>query len=175
MTNANKPTTAFDPERDPSVVGSAALNIDVSDDRRAFTISFADLSFNIQTTELDGRLIGLVTPLADAGPESTITFSVSGFAIVGTGSSATLWLRAGDHSNKVVSFPVGYDGSYIEQMTYTPTTGQTEVHLTIAVLVERDSEAAQQSILSIDAINAEVAVTLRTVAPKPAADVTAAG
>ena len=159
---------SHDPVRrrhDPSVIGSSGANTSVSNDRHTFTTTFADVSFTLTKGPLDGRLIAVVVPLSDAGPESTITFSVTGFAIVGTGSCATLWMRTRNRSTKVVSFPVGYEGSYLEQMTYVPTAGETEVHLVITLLVERDNNTAEQPALTLEAVDAAIAIRERTVTP----------
>ena len=171
MTSAANPTTVFDPHHDPSVIGTPAAdtNLSISDERDAFTILFDNLSFNLAQGTLDGRLVGIVVPLADAGPDNWITFSAGGFAKTGSGNTATLWMRIGTRTSKTVSFPPGYEDSYLEQLTYSPAAGDTEVHLALVLLIERDNDTADQPVLSLDtfdaAIKVRAAVTPATATP----------
>lgn len=141
------------PEDDADAVFEAA----VTEDGRAFTLTFSDLVSTVDGPDsmpVSASMFSVVLPLHGEG-KAEIEFGFSGAAIVTPGATATLFVSASGQST-VRDFPPGTDDSFVHPLQFF-AEGPSECRLFALLVAGRDSvfaadaePAAFINILSID-------------------------
>lgn len=152
---AQAPSFAADVEfgSKASYASSDAFDLAVSDDKKAFTITFSDLEASIGNAKLPAKLAATAKKAKGDAPIVSKVFSLTlpikseksayvplylqGYALVTPGSRATLVFSA-NGQNTVVPFKADLDDSFLQDVKIE-TQGASELRLTVFLLVERDS------------------------------------
>ncbi len=135
----------------------AVFEAAVTEDGRAFTLTFSDLVSTVEGPDslpVSASLFSVVLPLHGQG-KAEIEFGFSGAAIVTQGATATLFVSANGQST-VRDFPPGTDDSFVHPLLFV-SEDPSECRLFAMLLAGRDSvfaadaePAAFINILSID-------------------------
>jgi len=143
----------------PAYRSDKKFELDVSDDKRALTLTFSDL----QTTVGGGKspapmstgMFSLVLPLEGDERRVEIEFIVQGFALAPEGATATMVCSVNGQTT-VADFPGSSDQSFVQKLKFTAET-PSECRLNVFLLVGRDSRNANaEASLNVNSIDAEI-------------------
>ena len=141
----------------PVYLDDRQFDFALSDDKRAFTITFSDLQVKVDEGDsaLSSAAFSLILPLegSTAGEKVEIEFAVTGAAVTNGGATATMMLSISGQSI-VADFPADVTQDLNQQVTFTAEHGATECRFSTFLLVGRDSPNAA-AFLNISAIDAE--------------------
>lgn len=139
----------------PPSKSNAGFDMGISDDRRAFTLTFSDLQASAGQQASAMRHFSLAVPLEGAKPKTEIEFTVQGFAFTTAGAAATLLFNVNGQSS-VTDLPANTDKSVVLTTTFT-AAAPAECRLTLVLLVGRDAgKAGAEATLTVSSIDAEV-------------------
>ena len=134
------------------------VSADVSDDRRAITLSLPD--FQVKTEAggspvMETRVFTLTLPVAGDGLLLEAEFTVDGFALTEPGATATLVISVNGQST-IIDFPGGTDRSFV-QIVKLATEKPAECRLCVMLLLSRASDiAANAGFINVPTINVEM-------------------
>jgi len=144
----------------PPYQGDDKFEVSVSDDKRAFTLTFAD--FEATFAEQQGgsaptstRVFSLVVPLEGDDKGAEIDFTASGFILTTAGATATAVLSINGQT-AVADFPAGSESSLLLNLKFVADT-PADCRVSLVLLIGRDSNNPDaEAHLNVSAIDAEV-------------------
>jgi hypothetical protein len=144
---------------EPTFRSEAGINIDLSDDNKAFTVTFSDPSglavrLDQGTASIITRVCSFALPLSGADPGLGIPFSLQGFVLTETGANGHLLFSVNDQT-MVVDFPENSDDSFLKQFSYKAGNA-SELRISVFLLADRDSTSNEGVNLSVTAIDTDV-------------------
>jgi hypothetical protein len=134
------------------------FDLGMSDDKRAFTLTFNDLKVTAEankssTTPISAHVFSLVVPIEGYGKNLEIEFAVNGTVVTEEGATATLMLSVNGQTS-VTDFPANSDQSPVQKLKFAAETA-SECRVSLFLLVGRDSAntgaAAFLNAMTIDA------------------------
>jgi hypothetical protein len=143
----------------PAYRSDKKFELDVSDDKRALTLTFSDL----QTTVGGGKspapmstgMFSLVLPLEGDERRVEIEFIIQGSILAHEGATATMVCSVNGQT-AVADFPGRSDQSFVQKLKFAADT-PSECRLYIFLLVGRDSRNANaEAFLNVNSIDAEI-------------------
>ena len=142
----------------PPYQSGEKFTADVSDDRRAITLSLPDFQAKAEagaSPMMQTRVFTLTLPVAGEGPLLEAEFTVDGFALTNPGATATLVISVNGLST-ITDFPGGTDRSFV-QIVKLSTEKPAECRLCVMLLLSRASEiAANAGFINVPTINVEM-------------------
>jgi hypothetical protein len=140
----------------PSQKGDGGFDLGVSDDRRAFTLTFSDLKVAAGKQPIGTRLFSLVMPLEGDRRRTEIEFTVQGFAFTTTkGATATLLFSVNAQS-VVLDLPANTDQSVVQPLKFV-AEAPSDCRLHLLLLAGRDAaDSAAEAVLTVSTIDAEL-------------------
>lgn len=143
--------------RVPTYQSTDEFGLDISDDRRAFTLSFSDLQVSLQggksAEPMSERDFSIVVPIEGQGSTVEIEFGVGGAALTTENATATMVFSVNGQTT-VADFAEGSDESFVRQLKFAAKS-PSECRLSIFLVGGRDSNvsdaAASLNVLSVDA------------------------
>ena len=144
----------------PSFSTEGIFDYGLSDDKKAFTITFNGLGASVGNTKaptpppVDARAFSIVIPMAGGGPVSTVV-TTTGFAMATEGANGTLVFTINGDAR---IFPVGpgFDGEILHSFDLE-ASGLSEMRISLQLLVERDSAFPDAAAtLTINAIDTDL-------------------
>lgn len=143
------PIVAADPE--------LAFDVSVSDDKRAFTITFAGFVAALDgrgASSSEARLFSIPIPVDRGGGQAEIEFATTGFALTTQGGTATIVLSVNGHS-VLADFGEDADDSFVKTVT-VPAAPIDECRLFVLLLAGRDPTGDGAAHLNVNTIDAEI-------------------
>ncbi len=133
------------------------FELGVSDDKRAFTVTFSDFKASFENSKKSApsltRVFSLIVPLEGEGKTVEIEFSVTGFILTTAGATATIVFSVNGQTS-VADFVANSDQSILQKLTFAAEL-PSECRLCIFLLIGRDSKdpeaEAHLNVSSIDA------------------------
>jgi hypothetical protein len=141
----------------PTFNSDVEFALAVSDDKKAFTASFAGLEVNLDpksAAPVDSRVFTFVLPLSGATPGSEIPFFVSGFVASENGGNGHLVFSINDQST-VADFPGGSEQSFIQKLNFKVGSAP-EIRLTTFLLADRDSKSDATVKMNVSTIDTDI-------------------
>jgi hypothetical protein len=144
----------------PTYLSEDKFDVAVSDDKRAFTLTFDDLKVTAEagkgsTAPMSAHVFSLVLPIEGYGEKLEIEFSVNGTVLTREGATATLMLSVNGQTT-VADFPGNSDESPVQTLKFTAETAP-ECRICLFLLVGRDSKnTATAAFLNAMTIDAEI-------------------
>ena len=144
----------------PTYLSEDKFDVAVSDDKRAFTLTFDDLKVTTEagkgsTAPISAHVFSLVLPIEGYGENLEIEFSVNGTVLTREGATATLMLSVNGQTT-VADFPGNSDASPVQTLKFTAETAP-ECRICLFLLVGRDSKnTATAAFLNAMTIDAEI-------------------
>ncbi len=137
----------------PTFNSDVGFNIDISDDKKAFTATFSGLvvSLDAGSAPIVTRAFSFALPLSGASPGVEFPFFVSGFVSSQEGANGHLLFSVNDQS-MVVDFPKNSDNDFVQQFNYKVGSA-SELRISVFLLADRDSKsgaAVNLNVLAID-------------------------
>ncbi|HUL05516.1 MAG TPA: hypothetical protein VLV76_04235 [Candidatus Acidoferrum sp.] len=136
------------------------FDLGMSDDKRAFTLTFNDLKVTSEAGQpsaapISAHVFSLVVPIEGYGKNLEIEFAVSGTVVTKEGANATLMLSVNGQTS-VADFPANSDESPVQKLKFTAEAA-SECRLSLLLLVGRDSkDTSTVAFLNAMAIDAEI-------------------
>lgn len=131
---------------------------DVSEDRRAITLSLPDFQAKTEAGSsaiMQTQIFTLILPVTGDGALLEVEFTVDGFALTDPGATATLVINVNGQSS-ITDFPGGTDRSFVEIVKLT-TEKPAECRLCVMLLLSRASDiAANAGFINVPTINVEM-------------------
>ena len=130
--------------------------IDISPDRRAFTLTFDALQIEVgngeQTPAIVSRSYPLVVPLTGAARKATVEFHASGFIFADEDTTATLTLAVNGYQS-VKSWSPDIEDDFVQtlRLPATPTSYHVSVSLQLRQRSGKPEATGHLNVLSIDA------------------------
>ncbi len=143
----------------PTFSSEPGISINLSDDNKAFTVTFSDpsgLAVRVDqgTAPIITRVCSFALPLSGADPGLEIPFSLQGFVLTETGANGHLLFSVNDQT-MVVDFPENSDDSFLKQFSYK-VGNASELRITVFLLGDRDSTSNDGVNLSVTSIDTDV-------------------
>src|SRR5262245_15254578 len=143
----------------PTYQSDEKFELDVSDDKRALTLTFSDLQATVgggkSPAPLSTRAFSLVLPLEGDEKRVEIEFIVQGFILAHEGATATMVCSVNGQTT-VADFPGRSDQSFVHKQKFAAET-PSECRLYVFLLVGRDSRKANpEAFLNVNSIDAEI-------------------
>jgi hypothetical protein len=128
----------------------------VSDDKRAFTLTFSDFQLNLEggksATPIASRVFTIVVPVEGDEKWAEIAFGVNAFALTAEGATATIAISVNGRTT-VADFSGNSEESIVQQLEFNGEK-PSECRLCVFLLAGLDSKnpngAASLSVSSID-------------------------
>jgi hypothetical protein len=141
----------------PTFQSDEPFNFDVSEDKRALTMTFSELGVYVGDSQSPAptstHTFFLVLPLEGYDESAEIEFAVSAFVLTTEGATATLLFSVNGQTT-VADFPENSEQSFTPSLKITGPS-PSECRLCVFLLVGRDSKdpnpAASLNVLAIDA------------------------
>ena len=136
------------------------FDVGISDDKRAFTLTFDDMKVTAEATKapigpISAHVFSLVVPIEGYGKNLEIEFAVNGTVLTEEGSTATLMLNVNGQTS-VADFPANSDASPVQTLKFAAETA-SECRICLFLLVGRDSKnASTAAFLNAMTIDAEI-------------------
>jgi hypothetical protein len=142
----------------PTFQSDDQFNYGLSDDKKAFTILFSDVSAKsaAATTPIATRVFSIVIPVTGGNSVKT-SFFASGFVSTSKGAQGTLVFSV-NGKNSVASFSPGTQQSFVQELQFG---GEyvSDARMTVYLLAERDSKTADaEAFLNVTAIDTDLAL-----------------
>lgn len=141
----------------PTFNTDVGFSLDVSQDKKAFTITFGNLAVSIDgksSAPIVTRLFSFVLPLSGVDPGLEIPFFVSGFVSAEKGANGHLVFGVNEQT-MVTDFTANSDKDFIQQLKYKVGSA-SEVRITIFLLADRDSTSDSAVHLNVTAIDTDI-------------------
>ncbi|HEY4806699.1 MAG TPA: hypothetical protein VIH81_02960 [Roseiarcus sp.] len=141
----------------PTFNSDVGFNIDLSDDKQAFTALFSGLVAIIDgkgAVPIVTRSFSFSLPLSGAKSGSVIPFFVGGFAFTEAGANGHLLFSVNEQT-LVVDFPENSNDSFLRQLNYTVGTA-AELRITVFILADRDSKSDAAVNLTVSSIDTDI-------------------
>ena len=143
----------------PTYQSNEKFDLDVSDDKRALTLTFSDLQATVgvgkSPTPMSTRAFSLVLPLEGDEKRVEIEFIAQGFILAPEGATATIVCSVNGQTT-IADFPGGSDQSFVQKLRFAAET-PSECRLYIFLLVGRDSRNANaEAYMNVASIDAEI-------------------
>lgn len=143
----------------PAYQGTEKLELGVSPDKRALTLTFGDFKAHVggegAKVPVASRLLNFVVPLEGDGKHVEIEFTVQGTQVLEEGATATLVCSVNGQT-MTADFAPESDLS-IERVLKFAADGPSECRLSILLLVGRDSgKADREGELGVMSVDAEI-------------------
>lgn len=141
----------------PSFNSDVGFNLGVSTDKKAFTITFGNLTVSIDgksSAPIVTRMFSFVLPLAGADPGLEIPFFVSGFVLTQKGANGHLVFSVNDQTT-VADFTGDSNTDFVQQFKYKVGSA-SEVRMTVFLLADRDSASDSAVHLNVLAIDTDI-------------------
>lgn len=139
----------------PVVVNDAGLDVAVSLDRQAFTVTFSALEVIAEegtAAPMATRVASLVVPVQDVAEGTQIALRVSGFAFIQQGATGLLTMTANGRATTEYLSP-GLDNEFVYELRID-ATGASACRVSLFLVAERDSGMGQAiarfNVLSMD-------------------------
>lgn len=138
----------------------------VSDDKKAFTLTFSDFQVEVGNTKqspqmIASRVFSLALPAGGKDKDVDVTFNVNGAIDPGTGetgnTSGSIILSVNGQTS-IANFTAKSDKSFVHPLTYKTTGADSEFRMTIFVLLDRDSRYPAGAIVSVNALDGNIKV-----------------
>lgn len=139
----------------------------VSDDKKAFTLTFSDFQVEVGNTKqspqmIASRVFSLALPAGGKDKYVDVTFNVSGAIVPGTGesgnTSGSIMLSVNGQTS-IANFTAKSDKGFVHPLTYKTTGADSEFRITIFVLLDRDSKFPDAAaIVSVEALDGNIKV-----------------
>lgn len=142
----------------PTYKGTDKFELSVSEDKRAFTLTFSDLQLAGQTGKspapISSRVFSLAVPVSGDDKRVEIEFGVSAFVLTTEGATATLVFSVNGQTT-VADFAANTEKGFVQQLKFTGDR-PSECRLCAFLLVGQDSKNANAAAnLSVSAVDAE--------------------
>src|SRR5574337_832609 len=147
-------SAAFGPVKFNTDVGFV---LDLSDDKQAFTASFAGLAVSINDAgapPIVTRGFSFVLPLSGVDAGTDIPFAVSGFAGVEAGASAHLIFVVNETATSA-DFPEHSDGGYVKQFDYKAGAA-AELRISVLLVASRDSTTHAAAMVTVSTTDTDL-------------------
>lgn len=131
--------------------------LDLSDDKQAFTASFAGLAVSINDAGAPPVVtngFSFVLPLSGVDAGADISFAVSGFAGVEAGASGHLIFVVNETATSA-DFPDNADGGYVKQFNYK-TGSAAELRISVLLVASRDSTTNAGATVTVSTIDTDM-------------------
>jgi hypothetical protein len=141
----------------PSFNSDAGFSLDVSPDKKAFTMTFGNLVVGIDgksSAPIATRMFSFVLPLAGADPSLEIPFFVSGFVLTQKGANGHLVFSVNDQTT-VADFTENSDKDFVQPLKYKVGSA-SEVRITVFLIADRDSTSDSAVHLNVLAIDTDI-------------------
>lgn len=143
----------------PAYQSDEKFELDVSDDKRALTLTFSDLRATVgggkSLAPMSTRMFSLVLPLEGGEKRVEIEFIVQGFILAREGATATMVCSINGQTT-VADFPGRSDQGFLQKLKFAAET-PSECRLYVFLLVGRDSRNANaEAFLNVNSIDAEI-------------------
>src|SRR5262245_55960152 len=143
----------------PTYQSDEKFELDVSDDKRALTITFSDLQATVgggkSPAPISARMFSLVLPLEGDEKRVEIEFIVQGFILALEGATATMVCSVNGQTS-VADFPGVSNQSFVQKLKFAAET-PSECRLFVFLLVGRDARSANaEASLNVNSIDAEI-------------------
>jgi hypothetical protein len=144
----------------PTYKSDEQFDLGISDDKRAFTLSFSDLEVNSEASKsvapIATRAFSLVVPLEGEEKRVEIAFHVSdGFVTTGEGATATIVFSVNGQTT-VTDFGANADQSFRQDLKLTGEM-PSECRLYVLLLIGRDLKSPNsQAFLRAALLDAEI-------------------
>ena len=141
----------------PTFKSDVAFSLDVSPDKKAFTITFDNLGVSIDgkpSAPIATRMFSFVLPLSGADPTLEIPFFVSGFVSAEKGANGHLVFSVNNQTT-VADFTANSDKDFIQQLK-CKIGSESEVRITVFLLADRDSTSDAAVHLNVLAIDTDI-------------------
>jgi hypothetical protein len=143
----------------PTYQSNEKFDLDVSDDKRALTLTFSDLQATVgggkSPAPMSTRAFSLVLPLEGDEKRVEIEFIVQGFILASEGATATIVCSVNGQTT-VADFPGESDQSFVQKLRFAAET-PSECRLYVFLLVGRDSRNANiEAHMNVASIDAEI-------------------
>lgn len=137
----------------------AGLDLGVSDDRKAFTLTFGNLQVAVQSGKspapMATRVFYLTLPLEGSDKGVEIAFAVQGAVVTLEGATATMVFSVNGQTI-VADYPARSDQSYVQKLKFKATTA-SECRLGVFLLAGRDANNSNaEAFLNVTSIDAEI-------------------
>jgi hypothetical protein len=139
----------------PSQKSDSSFDLAVSDDRRAFTLTFSDLKAAAGKQPIGTRLFSLVLPLEGDRKRTEIEFTVQGFAFTTEGATATLLFSVNGQS-VVLDLPAKTDRSVVQPLKFV-AEAPSDCRLCLFLSAGRDAaNGAAEAVLTLSTVDGEL-------------------
>jgi hypothetical protein len=143
----------------PTYHGDENFELNVSDDKRALTLTFSDLKATVgggkSPAPMCTRVFSLVLPLEGDEKRVEIEFIVQGFTLALESATATMVCSVNGQTT-VADFPGSSDQSFVQKLKVAAET-PSECRLHVLLLVGRDSRNPNaEASLNVNSIDAEI-------------------
>jgi hypothetical protein len=141
----------------PTFDSNVDFSLNVSQDKKAFTITFSNLAVSIDgksSAPIVTRLFSFVLPLSGADPGLEIPFFVSGAVLAEKGANGHLVFSVNDQTT-VADYAGNSDTDFIQQLKYKVGSAP-EVRITVFLLADRDSTSNSAVHLNVLAIDTDI-------------------
>jgi hypothetical protein len=141
----------------PTFNSDVEFNINISDDKKAFTATFSGLGVSLDapgSAPIVTRVFSFSLPLSGADPGVEFPFFVSGFISSQEGANGHLLFSVNDQS-MVVDFPPNSGNDYVQQLNYK-VGNASELRISIFLLADRDSKSSAAVSLNVLAIDTDM-------------------
>jgi hypothetical protein len=141
----------------PTFNSDVGFSLDLSDDKKAFTVSFSGLALSLDakgSAPIVTRVFSFALPLSGADPGAEIPFFVSGFVGTQKGANGHLLFSVNDQT-MVVDFPENANNDFVKQLNYKVGSA-SELRITVFLLADRDSTSDAGVTLNVLSIDTDV-------------------
>ena len=136
--------------------GTDKFDFNISDDKRAFTLTFSDFQLNLEGGKsaklVDSRVSAIVVPVGGDQKQAQIAFGLNAFAVTTGGATATIVISV-NGTTTVADFSGDTQESIVQQIEFEDSR-PSECRICVFLLVGLDSSnpdaAASLSVTSID-------------------------
>jgi hypothetical protein len=146
----------------PTYQSDDKFDLGVSDDRKAFTLTFEEFQVTADTgrspSPMASRFFHLILPLENDDNSGEIAFGISGAALTRDSSAATIVFSVNGKTT-VTDFTANADQSFVHEVKFKPESA-SECRIALLLLAGRDSTKSQTgALLSVSTIDAEIRST----------------
>ncbi len=137
----------------------AGADLGVSDDKRAFTLTFSDLQVSLDAGKgaapIASRVFSFIMPIEGDEKNAEIEFNASAFVITEGGGTATIVLGVNGQST-VADFPTSTSQSVAPKLTFSGAT-PSECRLSVFLLAGQDPRISEAAVgVTVQSIDAEI-------------------
>ncbi len=143
----------------PSFQSEKIFDLAVTEDKKAFTMTFSDLQLGEKgeslPTPVVTRVFSVVLPFSGGQNGVEIPFHIQGFAALATKGTSAYVVFSVNGQTSTVNLPTGLDESFLHTLVFKAASA-SEARLTILLVLERDTKYPEAAaFLNIEAIDTE--------------------